>query len=158
MSEEIGFCNGGTHDFHVLYLSYLELTTMTRYDKSGQWNGRQDPAAFRAQMCCMGKQTHKLEAKSAGWMPLTEPGVQEITACDSKVASTAAVQTSYAQIKELFLSMRMMAVQGQGESQILSSLPSSAWDVLIWKRSKLISLMSGSTYVHNPKDLFWCWQ
>lgn len=59
-----------------------------RCDKSRQLNGRQDPAAFRGLMCCTLKQKHKLEAESAGWMPLAEPGVQEVTAFDSNVAST----------------------------------------------------------------------
>jgi len=39
-------------------------------------------------MCSTGKQKHKLEAKSDGWMPLAEPGVQEVTAPERKVAST----------------------------------------------------------------------
>lgn len=43
-------------------------------------------------MCCVEEQNHKLEAESAGWTPLAEPGVRTAAALERKVAPTAAVQ------------------------------------------------------------------
>lgn len=64
-----------------------------------------------------------------------------------------------AQRKELPPARRMMAVQGQGKSQTLSSLPySSTWHFFNMKNMKIDFPHVWSTHVHNPRDLLWCQQ